>query len=244
MKPKLKLTIGPVSGVAISANEVFCSHHVGIYYTTATVLNQDGTEFGTGKFIRYNTSKGPSEEKECNFNFSENSIYGDSLIRKTWRALPDDVVVKSFANPKVGDMLLVESNIKKKPITARIKRLGSNFVFTDYVPEPGDSGSLCWSLENEFLGVLSGADIDGSGKWIGSFATTPFDVANPVSTPIKTPDPVTKPDPTPSTDASQGIAELTVVGAQVMGRSVDGVWYCLSSDWKTWTQLPKIPKTA
>lgn len=211
MKRPYQIHIGPVPAVAISPTSVFGSHHVAKDFTTARITTADGVPYygASAPYVRTTRHDGVVvEEAGCDYNFRERNEYGaGGEVCATLRPMPEECVTRSFFKPEIGKTINVESP-KSGLSIAHVVAFGPGWIETDWAPQYGDSGALCWGEDGSFVGaVKSGIRGDGA-SFIGSFISTPPQVSDPMlegtiayapgTWPGSTPAPATAPAPTPA----------------------------------------------
>jgi len=183
MKPPFQFHLGPWPAVAVSPIAIFGSHHVTKDFTTAQVKTAAGELYipGEQKFFRYLRADGTlAEESGYDFNFKyrvETSGGGEMCF--THREIPRECVVKAFFKPEVGKLVQIDGLVSGSR-TARILAFGNGYLQTDWPPQYGDSGSLCWGEDGSFAGAVTSGVRADNGAFTGSIISTPPQVGDPM----------------------------------------------------------------
>jgi len=215
MRPQFNIFMGPWPVVSTGPFQIFGSWHVTKDFTTATVRALDGTQYNPGgqQFFRHTRPDGqPSEEAVYDFNFKYRiQIPDGGEMCFTHREIPSECVVKTFFRPEVGKVLHIDARVSG-PSVARVVAFGPGYIQTDWTPQYGDSGSLCWGEDGSFAGavtrqangqpggiisvpqqvgdpMLEGTIAYAPGTWPGSTGTAPVST-HPPTPPVEAPPPV------------------------------------------------------
>jgi len=183
MKTPFQIHLGPWPCVAVGPNAIFGSAHVTQAFTTAQIKTAAGELYygDSERFVRYTKADGTlGEEAGYDYNFkSRIETSGGGEMCFTHRYLPPEVVVRYFLKPEIGQVINVDGLVSG-PSTARILGFGNGWIQTDWSPQYGDSGSLCWGPDGSFAGAVTSGVRGESGGFVGSIISTPPQVSDPI----------------------------------------------------------------
>jgi hypothetical protein len=212
MKPQFQIHFDRWPAVAVGPNAIFGSYHVTKDFTTAHVTTASGDAYNPGgqQFFRHARADGTQgEEAVYDFNFKYRvQIPDGGEMCFTHREIPSECVVKSFFRPEVGKVLHIDALVSG-PSVARVVAFGPGYIQTDWTPQNGDSGSLCWGEDESFAGAVTRR----AHGMPGGIISTPPQVGDPMlegtvpyapgtwpgsTGPAPTPTPAPEPPPAPT----------------------------------------------
>lgn len=154
----MKIMMGPIhSAIAVTPDCVIACHHATNFFTTASILNLDGTPWVTGwKRERW----GPTDTRDvraCDFNFVVKREVDDIDYCLPLFPIPTECLTQLHI-AAAGDNVVVESVRLNLSVAAKLEAIFSNRAVCDFAALSGDSGSLVWSttVPRRFVGFIVG----------------------------------------------------------------------------------------
>lgn len=183
MKRPYQIHVGPTPAVAITPTSVFGSHHVTKDFTTARITTADGVPYygASAPYVRTTRHDGVVvEEAGCDYNFRERNEYGaGGEVCATLRPMPDECVTRAFFKPELGKTFIVEGRVSGRCV-AHVVKFEQGYIQSDWAPQYGDSGSLCWGEDGSFVGAATSGVRGEKGDFVGSIISTPPQVSDPM----------------------------------------------------------------
>ena len=148
--------MGPThSAVAITPDCVLACHHATNFFTTASILNLDGTPAFSGWKREANAQGIYRDVRACDFNFLTKREVDDIDYCCPIFLIPE-TCLSLLHIPAAGDFVVVESVRLNQQVSGKLEGIYGSRAVCDFPAMAGDSGSLVWSTTNprRFVGFI------------------------------------------------------------------------------------------
>jgi len=159
----MKIMLGPVHrAIAVTPTCLIACHHATNFFTTASIVNADGSAYLQGWKKEIDAKGAVREVRATDFNFHQKSETADIDYCEPLAPVPVECLTP-ILSPAAGDDVIIDSVRLGQSINGRIEGIYGPRAVCDFPAQTGDSGSLVWSKARPgvFIGFIAAG---ASGK--------------------------------------------------------------------------------